>query len=316
MAKFTYNVPLTYTPQFDNTYINKRVYSFKECEILPKNTKDDLWNANKCPTDGCYCQPYVQGDIISIQYNTKQFGPNVKVIIPELLDEETDTNIDDTDIMTTEQGYDDNGVLFVNIFLDTTNLTKCFYVRLNLFNCNPDETELNNCIESKMDYSTTEKEAAIECYTELCGPSATSYYITEPYCPASCSNTVLIEGLYPKYDCNGKYYGAFVYSDNNFTPKLRIYGNIEWYDHTTDETLLNRNRVKARGIDKYRLRSKKIPPYVVKQIANILDSQAIYVDGVEYKGGTKMSKDFDEGGSWIITVDLFIECDENNFTCN
>jgi hypothetical protein len=308
---FSYIVPVSYTPRSNYTYINKKVYSFKECSILGLNDKSSLWNANRCPNDGCYCQPYLQGDTILLQYNSKQFGPDVKKIIPELVDDQTDEPISSADFVTYTSGTDANGVTYHNIAIDTTNLSACFYVRLNIFKCTPNAEELTAC-------QIYGGDSELECYKTLCGPSATTYYITEPYCKLqSCKqNSILIEGSYTTYDCEGKYYGEFTGGiANTFKPRLRVPGSIEWYDHTTDETLVNRIRTRARGIDKYRLRTHKIPPFVARQIAMALDSQKILVDDVEYKGGTKMSKDFEEGLSWIISTDLFIECGENNFAC-
>lgn len=317
-STFTYNVPTSPTAESNDTFINKREYSLKECIPLLANTKDDLWNANKCPNDGCYCQPYVSGDIIYLQFNKTKSLKNYDYIIPELVNDGDDTHISVPGAMIIQEGTDDQDNEYINLIINTSAIAgKCFYVRLNAYAC-PDlsSDEYEACLIDHQADGTSLQDAILACLEEHC-PNP-DHFITEPYCEdATCrAKTVQIQGSYPKYDCDDRYYATFSGGGtNSFKPSLRIYGTIEWYDHTTEETTVDRQRTRARGIDKYRLRSQKIPPYVARQIALILDSQKTFVDGIEYKGGTKMSKDFDEGGSWMLTVDLFRECSENNFAC-
>lgn len=316
-SKYTYIVPVTLTAKSNETYINKREYLVKECEPLIANTKDDLWNATKCPNDGCYCQPYKDGDIIYLQYNKTKSLNNYTHIIAQLVDNSTDEPFYISGAMVEQEGTDADDNEYLNLIINTQYLEgQCFYVRLTCYDCVPDPAVHEGCVNTQIANGVDPLQAQINCLNAEC--PAPVNFITEPYClVGDChQKTVQLVGYYPQYDCDGRYYKTFESAvTNSYTPSVRIYGTLEWYDHTTEETLVNRVRTRARGIDKFRLRTPKIPPYVARQIANILDSQTIYVDGVEYKGGTKMSKDFDEGGSWILTIDLYRECSENNFSC-
>lgn len=318
MSSYEYIVPVTYTPLSNETYINKRFYDFKECSHLSPNDKSNLWCANRCPNDDAYCNPYVSGDKIYLQF--VMTDPKVKTIIPQIINDDNDLPVDTNGAITTETGTDANNITYINYIIDTTKLlASCFYVRLTTIGCILREAQIplfTACYNTKIGQGKSPEEAKIECYEQFCGEQNVNNFITEPYCSVRCEQTVLISGYYPTYDCNLNYYGVFTGNvPNSFIPQVRVMGEIFKSGFDITETLSNRERIKALKIDRYKLRTHKIPPYVAEILGNCFASMKLYVDGIQYKGGIKLEKIFDDGKMWIIQTDLYRDCDEINFAC-
>jgi hypothetical protein len=318
--QFDYIIPIIYTPQSNETFINKRVYIFEECDRLNQIDKNNLWNFNLCPQDNCYCQLYVKGDKIYLQY--KSTDPTITHVISQLLDNETDTVIDIGSAVTTQQGIDANKTNFFNIVIDTTDFAytslNCFYVRLSIYRCTPDEVLFAACIATKIGEGKTATEADYECWEQFCAANQKTSAITEPFCPANdCNKTILITGDYTKYDCNGNFYGTFADGSKSiYKAQLRIYGEVFKNNYTFEETLVNRHRSRSRMIEKYTVLSNPVPPYIADQMAVCWNSKTLKIDSISYIKATELSKNFDEGNMWIIKTELNRECNEIDFTCD
>ena len=320
-CNFTYD--LATTPESNETLIGKTVIRVLDCSNnISANELCGLWNFNRCPSDKDYCQPYVVGDMIYKQFFNPRKYYSYSFI--HVIDAATGT---DAVVYSTpysiEQGYDKNDNLFTNLFIDTNKLpnTNCFYFKIVGFKCRfkePEEIEaFAQCVKDLKDLGYSTAEAKEICLTDTCAESMDVIY-SEPYCKVTCQNTILVEGFYPNYDCNGNFYGTFTSGSatNSFKPQLRLMGSVEPNQYDIEETLTNRKRISARKIETFQFRTKRVPYYVAQQLSNIFASKTVTVDGTEYLRAINITKNNDEGTMWIVNSTLLQECNEINFTCD
>ena len=319
-CKYTYD--LVGAIETNNSYIGKKVIRVLDCQNnISLNELCGLWNYNKCPNDKWYCQQFVTGDIIYKQFITPRNYFNYGFI--HLIDVATGEDIVSyASPLTYEFGYDKNDNLFSNIMIDTNLIdeTKCFYIKIVNFSCNLRGvilTEFNDCVSALEGEGKTTSEAQETCLTNLC-PDSMAVYYSEPYCKVTCENTILVQGEYPNYDCNGNFYGTFTSgsSTNSFIPQVRLFGTVEPTQFDIEETLINNKRKSAKRMETFLFRTKRIPYYVAQQLSNIFASKTITIDGVEYLRAINITKNNDEGSMWIVNSTLVQECDEINFTCD
>lgn len=320
-CRFTYN--LATTPQSNETLIAKTVIRVLDCSNnISANELCGLWNFSHCPTDRDYCQPFVVGDKIYKQFFTPRNYYSYAFI--HLIDIKTGLDVSQyVSPLTVERGYDKNDNLFSNLILDTAILenVECFYFKIVAFTCKfkePSEIEtFGDCVEDLKDAGKTTEEAQEICLTNMCADSMDVIY-SEPYCKVVCQNTILVEGFYPNYDCNGNFYGKFTSGSttNSFKPQIRLMGSVEPNQYDIEETLTNRKRISARKIETFQFRTKRIPYYVAQQLSNIFASKTVTVDGTEYLRAINITKNNDEGTMWIVNSTLLQECNEINFTCD
>lgn len=318
MAKYTYTINKATVLQDNRTYANKRIFKIKECEnTLIQNNLTDLWNENLCGQDEAYCQPWVEGDRIYFQYRNDRDESFTKIV--KLINKETGEIISTPLSVTTEDGVDANGTSYLNVIIDTTNLEICcFYLRISLFFCDVDPTLLANCIASQADSPLSADTIFYNCMVSLCGEENIVEVFSEPYCKVICEDTLLIQGTYPKYDCDGGYHGPFdedYNPDNSYTLSIRVVGEINQENFQIAETIVNDDKTASKMTSTYRLMTPKIPPYVARQIANCFNAQVLTIDGIEYKRGVAVEKNNDQGNMWIINSQLLRICDDINFTC-
>lgn len=321
MSACTYTYDLAVTPESNETLIGKTVIRVLDClNNINSNALCNFWNFSHCPSDDDYCQPFIVGDVINKQfffprsYYSYSFGHIID------MDTGTDAVVYSTPY-SIEQGYDKNDNLFTNLIIDTNKLpnTTCFYFKIVAFKCRfkepADITEFNKCVKDLKDLGMTTAEAQETCLSSLCADSMDVIY-SEPYCLVKCNDTLLIEGFYPAYDCNGNFYGKFTSGSatNSFVPKIRIYGSMEPQSFLIEETVVKNKRKATNKISTTNLLSKKIPFYVVEQLANIFASKTVKVDGEEFLRAVNLDKNNNEGMMWIIMASLQQEC-ETNFTC-
>lgn len=322
MGKYTYTVNTSIGAQDNGTYANKRIFTIKACEnTLIANNLSDLWNENLCAQDEAYCQPWVPGDKLYFQFRNDRDESSTKII--DLINKDTGEIISSTGMITTEEGVDAEGTSYYNVIIDTTNLEICcFYMRLTSFFCDVDPTLLANCITDATSPDNpnpkTLAQATYDCMVQLCNEENIEEIFTEPYCRVICEETVLIEGTYPKYDCDLNYYGLFdsdYFPTNSYKCQVRVMGEINKQSYNITETILNEEKQASKMNSVYKLLTPKIPPYVANQIANCFNAQHLYIDGVEYKRGVVIEKNNDVGNMWIINTDLQRICDTINFLC-
>ncbi len=320
-CKFTYDMATT--PESNETLIAKTVIRVLDCSNnVRANELCNLWNFSHCPSDKDYCQPFVKGDIIYKQFfNPRNYYSHSYIhLINAATGEDVSTYVNP---LSYEQGYDKNDNLFTNLMIDTTSIedVSCFYFKIVAFKCKfkePSEiTAFNDCVKDLKDLGYTTLQAQEICLTDMCSESMDVIY-SEPYCKVTCQNTILVEGYYPNYDCNGNFYGKFTSGSttNSFKPQIRLMGSVDPNQFDIEETLTNRKRISARKIETFQFRTKRIPYYVAEQLSNIFASKTVTVDGTEYLRAINITKNNDEGTMWIVNSTLLQECDEINFTCD
>lgn len=320
-CNFTYD--LATTPESNETLIAKTVIRVLDCSNnISANELCNLWNFSHCPSDKDYCQPFVVGDKIYKQFFNPRKYYSYSFI--HIIDAATGT---DAVVYSTpysiEQGYDKNDNLFTNLIIDTNKLpnTTCFYFKIVGFKCRfkePSEiTAFNDCVKDLKDLGYTTLQAQEICLTDMCSESMDVIY-SEPYCKVTCQNTILVEGYYPNYDCNGNFYGKFTSGSttNSFKPQIRIAGEVTPNQFDVEEVLINKKRKSAKLLETFLFRSKKLPYYMVQRLANIFASKTVTIDGVEYNGAVNLTKNLEDGEMWAIQTTLTQECDEINFTCD
>lgn len=320
MPTYEFNIPISYVQQSDETFINKRNYLIKECVRFEDIDKSSLWNANKCANDDCYCNLFKRGDKLYLQFKSNEL---ISHSIIELLNNSDDTPVVGNGggpIFNLENGEDIDHNSYGNVIINTANTnSKCFYVKLRIYTCTPDPALLQTCIDLKLAEGKTQEQAEFECFEQFCSLEQKKIIFSEPYCEIGpCEqDTILIEGFYPKFDCNGNYYAPFIGGGvNSFKPSVRIRGEVTQTDYDFEETLINRKRIKSRQVRAYSFRTEKVPPYIVDLIAVCFNSMTLTIDGIEYQKAVKLSKNFDEGRMWILNTTLTRECDEIDFGCD
>lgn len=323
MSNCIYIWPLDSTEESNNTIIGKNTIRVLDCSNNVNNNElCNLWNFTHCPSDTDYCQPFVKGDIIYKQF----FNPRgyFSYSFIHIIDVSTGLEIVTSENpLTIEQGYDKNDNQFTNLIIDTSKLEniECLYFYIKAFTCKfkePTEiTAFNTCVSNLVESGKTTVEAQEICLTSICSESIVNVY-SEPYCLVKCFNTVLVEGFYPNYDCNGNFYGTFTSGSttNSFKPQIRIAGEVTPNQFDVEEVLINKKRKSAKLLETFLFRSKKLPYYMVQRLANIFASKTVTIDGVEYNGAVNLTKNLEDGEMWAIQTTLTQECDEINFTCD
>ncbi len=312
---FIYVVPITYSPEDDETYINKKSVMSLECTPVPENDLNSLWNCTRCGNDDNYCTPVEDADIIYHQFMIN----DPEVLLYAIFVYDGNGNIVESAAATNVYTVQDkeNGNNYLNINVDVSLLsTKCFYLAVYGFKCVIDGAAVATCTEDRMAaFGESYSQASFTCLTEACEEYNT--YFTDMYCKQDCQDTLLIEGEYPLYDCEGNFYGIPYLGNTSQQHKLkfRVPAEIEITDYSFEETIVNNKKTKAKQIENWLFRTQKIPPYVVAQIAKAFNSRTFTIDGVAYTNANNLTKNFEEGRMWIIQETLQKECDEINFTC-
>ncbi len=311
---FTCEIPVTYTPEDNQTYIKREGFNVVECTEIPLGDSADFWNCNVCGSDEKYEQPVLETDTVREQFRIN--NNTFKEYRAFLFDGNGDV-IEDTNGITLNFFADGFVNQYMNVTLDVSNIpSDCFYYRIFAFEALVDEGDLETCVDVKLSLGRGPKEAAVLCLFELY-PDLTQKY-SEMFRKTNdeCENTLLLEGEYPYYDCNGNYYGVQQTGDNNtHTLSMRIPATIEKTEYNFEESIIFNTKRSSKQLDTFLLRTEKLPPYVVAKLALIFNSKTITIDGVDYKGGKKLSKNFEEGRMWIINTTLTQECDLD-FLCS
>lgn len=295
-----------------STLVIKKEILFKEC--VPGITDDDcpLWNFNHCPNDDDYSNPFIKGDKIYFQYIMDSLKNDIGTVV--LVDNGSSEEY--SEFVTIQKGYDADGKYYVNIIVDTQNIPPgitCWYLKIELVSYS--QNTLNSCIINAISEEEMTLEEAQESCREEVGVVGILY--TEPFFSSPCVGTVLIQGVHSKYDCDGNYYAAFADgSANDYSASVRVRGEVIQEGFEFIEKLQNNKRQSVQKRRQYKLNTIKLPPYVVEIIAKCFESKTLTIDEVEYLGGVKLQKQFEEGQMWIINTELNRLCDENNFNCS
>lgn len=317
---YTYRIPVKMAAESNNTYINKRMFQIIQCPpLISENPFDALWSNNLCSQDEDYCQPWVKGDKIYSQ--VKWPGGNVTAVTPVLVNNDTDEIFYiPNDNLTFEEGSDSKGYKYSNFVIDTNALPDdmcCFYIQWNFYYEEINEEVYNTCYAMSIGDGHTILQARFDCLAEVVDPANIKFIVSEPYCQPKCiPPTVIVNGFYPKYDCNGGYYAPFVGGlPNSYQPVFRLYGDISQQNFSITETILYNKKKSSKQVNNWQLMTPKIPPYVAQQLAICFNSQILTINGAEFRKAESIAKNNDDGQMWIINSPLTTECDEINFTC-
>lgn len=293
MTRIIYTVPLVSSIENNSSLTAKASIIVKDCGGFGNPDQDcEGWNFNHCPNDNSYHQPFIQGDLIygQIKYDKNKYTRGTFSVI----NIETGEALPGSAFLTEEDAIDRLNNKYYNFILNTLNSAfdnvTCFYTQLNL---------------------------------EGIGEVADIQVFSEPYRVVRCNEkTILITGYYPSgYDCFGNYYGVLNTDsesafDSIYTPSFRVYGVVEEDGFDFEETTNNDIKIKSKQTERFLLKTQKIPYYVARQIAVCFNSKKTTIDAIEYSGTVKLNKNFEEGSMWIINENIFIKCDEINFTCD
>jgi hypothetical protein len=317
LLSFTYAVPIAYTPEDDETYIYRTIIKCLPCQPIPQNDLSSLWNCTRCGNDDNYCTPVEDGDIIYLQLLVN----NPDVTLYTIFVYDAAGNIVEsgaaTNIYNVQDELDGNNYLNINIDASLID-SDCFYFSVYSFECPLSFfSGVSECVAVRMEtFGESYSQASHTCLLAAC--DVYNVYFTDMYCKQPCGDTILIEGQYPKYDCDSNFYGV-PYNQSAATQhklKFRIPATIELVEYSFTNTIVNNKKTRSTQGENWLFRTQKIPPYVVQQIAKAFNSKTLLIDGVEYIPSNKLTKNFEEGRMWIVQETLTTQCDEINFTCN
>lgn len=322
MGNYRFDVPIIYGTQDNYSFTAKRIYKIRECkETLVQNNASDLWCNNLCSQDEKYCNPFVNGDKLYFQFFNN--ATSYWKVLPKIINFADNSVVPSAALITTQAGTDPAGNNYLNFILNIPQdfAVECFYIKIYLFACDVNQTIYQNCVNDAINAGSSAEEAELECSITLCG-SGVSELMTEPYCKVKCEDTILIEGYYPKYDCNGNYYGDIyagsppTLTANIFKPQIRIPGEISKENYGFETVVVNNQKQKSTQKQAYRLYTPKIPPYVADKLAVIFNSQKLIIGGEEYKPSEELNKNNEDGQMWIINTLITKNCEQISFNCS
>lgn len=345
--QYTFIAPLNNDPEDNESLTTKTEVSFLNCRSYfpdpspPAGDNSEFWNCNVCPNDDKYCQPFISGDQLYFQLPYQPFyseygtiGPFFYVVVDGIPTEVTSG-------ITTQVGIGTNEINYINVILDTSDPffvdKDCFYLQVALQSCDigqlagvPSPEPFESCYMNRLAENGNDIPEAIKhCFYTVCSDK----YNTEFFCKVRCEEqTILVQGSYLQQhngrrpaanfnitDCSGKYHGLLDINGftvfNLFLHSYRVRGIVENAGYEFEETKIKNKKIKSTQREGFVLFTKKIPYYVAKQIAACFNSRELTIDGQVYTGTIKLSKNFEEGNMWIIKENIYIECDEIDFSC-
>lgn len=136
---------------------------------------------------------------------------------------------------------------------------------------------------------------------------------------ADCDETVLIQGVYYGYDCDGKFYGAFGDSNDYESPKsIRLRGNIETIEYPkeiveTDSGQLISSITNEKAI----IRLYPFSLTQARELVKILSADIVLINGEEWQSKNGLVKDNDTSSKWHSTITIErLYCERNSLGCN
>lgn len=300
------------------SYIRRIMITIIECGAMLHNDICDLWNNTRCSNDDCYCNPFIEGDKIYLQFNLpipmakltgwfNLFGP------PTPKGTTAEWNTDYFAALVDENGE------IITEFNEISSFTSAYGIAVDSKTGKPfvwmtiDTNKLNGLC----DFNVTIADG------DLADPNAViaNQFYTEPYCCVKCDTpTVLVRGTYNKYDQFGGYHGPFdigsyTGDQNDYTAQIRVYGNIEKTSNTIEKTVTNNISVKTKISPVYLLRTNKIPEYVADLLTVALAGQSVFIDEVEFDSPSSVDKNNVEGSMWLVESTIPLLTDDIDFEC-
>lgn len=281
--------------------------NFQLCE----QSSDDMFK-KYCRGDSRYCNPFIAGDILYLQFQYPIIGIGNSPLgwnaggtwgfDMEILDENGNIIASDIAIFAEDYGigWDENYESqrqWINI--DTLQFINynSFYVHLMI------------------------KDADGNVYD----------YLSDKYCQVQCNEeTILLQADMTQSDFDGFWYsvpsgGSYSQNTINYINQIRVYGELVKNNNEIETTITNGVLTKIKKTPQYLLRINKVPEYIADKIALLMSSDHItgtYFNGVneiipavEFKNPKQISKEFDEGKQWLIEVVLNKKTVELNINC-
>lgn len=152
----------------------------------------------------------------------------------------------------------------------------------------------------------------IEWWFNYAQPTKRYSFCSEPYKFESCrdkTETLLLEGIYPTFDCFKYYYGDEFFGNGTpflFYNQYRIPGFIEQTSFEISKEFIGTRlaTVSSEVVEKWVLKTKRIPRQVAKLMTNILASKSVYVNGVQYICDGEIPKNNESGNQWFVEAQL------------
>lgn len=146
-------------------------------------------------------------------------------------------------------------------------------------------------------------------------------FYTEGFQLTRCDDTVLVEGFYTGKDCFGQYYGDDFEGIGNFGPyynQYRLRGYLEMDSVSIQKEFVGTQErtVSSQTVQKYILKTHRLPMQVVKLLTNLLSAPVVKVDGVEYVVDGDLTKNNDVGNQWFLEIPLRRNNCSQTFGCN
>lgn len=308
-----YNCDVTpvLVPEDNETYINAVDRQLVTCDDIPLNNTKNFFNCNLCGSDEKYWQPVANGDVVREQLPT---NTNTYLTFKAFLFDSDDNVLDVA--VTMAEFTDAAGNSYLNLSFNGTDVTvSCFYLKIYAFETEINEGTLSTCVAGRLP-GVSANQATIDCCITQ-SPDYAEYY-SEEYrkIDTDCEDTVIVEGYYPKYDCDGNFYGEAETGTNAHVLKFRIFASLDKTEYNFEETLVFNTRRLSKQSQVFQFRTPKTPLYMVEKLAKAFNSQYVKIDGVQYKRGIKLAKNFEEGSMWLIDTTVQTDCDEIDFLCS
>jgi len=148
---------------------------------------------------------------------------------------------------------------------------------------------------------------------------------TEMYRRATCEETVLVEGIYAQKgkgseDCFGFFYGVPAQASGPVMPyrnQFRLPGSFEFDTYEIDREIVNRRTRTTRLRETHRLRTWKIPPYVVEKLQVAMAGQDVLINQYPAQPSGSIDKNNEIGQMWTIDTEIELreDCPKVQFGC-
>lgn len=292
-----------------STYIRRMNVTVIDCGAMLHSDICDLWNNTRCTNDECYCNPYIEGDKIYLQFSLpipldKLIGWFNLFGTPQNIQTTCAWGIDYFASLIDENGDDITGYDSIGTFASQYGIGVLNSGKPYMW------MEIDTTLIQNIDYFNIKIRDAY-----------TSTFYTEPYCRVKCDQqTILVRGTYNKFDPFGGFYGdfltgAFTGNQNGYQAQIRVYGNIEKTSNTIEKTNTELVNITTKVSPVYLLRTHKLPEYVADLLTVALAGQQIFIDGVEYESPTSVDKNNPEGSMWLVESTITLLTDEIDFEC-
>lgn len=119
----------------------------------------------------------------------------------------------------------------------------------------------------------------------------------------SCTETILIQGIFQDKDCAGHYFGSFG-GALPFQDQYRLEASFEMNAIVTEkETNENDVVIHLRQYENFVLRNKvNLPEGVIRRLANSLEAEHLYINSNEYVNSSDVAKLNESGEYWFVNI--------------